>query len=563
MFRRLLAGLLCLFALVAPVVAVVKTHVLAHHHPARAVGRAASRVVTALPAPAVSPGPVALHDRVVLVGPNAIDLVQGPTVVRSIPFAGGTTVGFESVVAAVADPGWLAVDGPGVFAVRAAVVQSPSTDLTFAAPAVREVRLVGLPEVYLAGDQAHARFDGVTVTSWDPAAGRPVLTPEAGRPFVLYQNGSRVDVANSEMAYLGSDRAPAVGVAWTKRSSGTVTDSRFDHNAVGAYVSLSDHFIMQRNTFESNAKDGLQVREGSTAALLDGNEASGNGGDGILVTGASTGSTVSGNHVHDNAGDGIAVRLRSDNAKLTGNQADHNGVNGLTTSGSGGTSVTGNRSLANHVGINATDGSSAAVVQANQVAGNLVGIAIGDETTGTVVSANTVQGPGKLGILIAGPGTSVAGGSVSGATLGVDVRVSAVIDSLSLTQVSRGIAVRHSAVLDGRSLDVVADSIGIAFEPGGMANVAGSNVRAIVPLSGGKLARHTGTSLSSTRRVAPLTIFGAAVLLVAVLVELIRRVRERHDPPVAPAPPASIPGRRSAEPRDLPDLGHDVDVVRA
>jgi hypothetical protein len=225
--------------------------------------------------------------------------------------------------------------------------------------------------------------------------------------------------------------------------------------------------------------------------------------------------------------------------------------------------VTGNRSLANHVGINATDGSSAAVVQANQVAGNLVGIAIGDETTGTVVSANTVQGPGKLGILIAGPGTSVAGGSVSGATLGVDVRVSAVIDSLSLTQVSRGIAVRHSAVLDGRSLDVVADSIGIAFEPGGMANVAGSNVRAIVPLSGGKLARHTGTSLSSTRRVAPLTIFGAAVLLVAVLVELIRRVRERHDPPVAPAPPASIPGRRSAEPRDLPDLGHDVDVVRA
>jgi parallel beta-helix repeat protein len=562
LIRRLLAGLLCLFALVAPVVAALKTHVLTHRHPAVAVTRGASPVVTTPPAPVVSPGPVSLHDRVVLIGPTAIELVQGPAVVRSIPFAGGTTVGFESVVTAVADPAWLAEDGPGIFAVRAAVVQSPSTDLTFAAPAVREVRLINLPEVYLAGDHAHARFDGVRVISWDPPAGQPVLRTVAGRPFVLYQNGSRVDMAKSEMAYLGSDRAPAVGVAWTKHSSGTVTDSRFDHNAVGAYVSLSDHFIMQRNTFEGNAKDGLQVREGSTAALLDGNEASGNGGNGILVTGASTGSTVSGNHVHNNAGDGIAVRLRSDTTTLTGNQADHNGANGLTISGSGATSVTRNRSVSNRVGINATEGTSGAIVRANQVAGNQVGIAIGDEAPGTIVSANTVLGPGKLGILIAGPGTSVVGGSVSEATVGVDVRVNAILDSVSLTQVSRGVVVRHSAVLDGRSLHVVADSIGIAFEPGGMANVTGSDVRAIVPLSGGNLAGHTGTSLSSTRPVAPLTIFGAAVLLVAVLVELIRRIRERHDPPVAPAPPTSSPSGRSEDPLSLPELAHDVNVVR-
>jgi hypothetical protein len=51
--------------------------------------------------------------------------------------------------------------------------------------------LIDRQGVFFGGKGATARFDGVTVTSWDPEHAGPDEEPDDGRPFVLYQEGSR------------------------------------------------------------------------------------------------------------------------------------------------------------------------------------------------------------------------------------------------------------------------------------------------------------------------------------------------------------------------------------
>src|SRR5918996_3823447 len=136
--------------------------------------------------------PTALDPRTlgIRVTPTAIELVQGGALLRTLPFPGAGPVAFERIAAVIDDPAWIFTVSPGVFGLRAALVQAPGTHVTFAQPGTRELRLASDPPgVFIGGrgPDTSARFDGVKVTSWDLAARRPSTDTASVRPFVLYE----------------------------------------------------------------------------------------------------------------------------------------------------------------------------------------------------------------------------------------------------------------------------------------------------------------------------------------------------------------------------------------
>ncbi len=176
-----------------------------------------------------------LARRHVVVRPGRVELMVGAKVVAGAPFPGAAGASLADLAQVVQRlrPGWIDTQGQGVFLLRTALTQAPGTSLRFEAPAERQVRLASGPEIYLSAVGATGRFTGVTVTSWDTAAGRPNADPGTPRPFVLYAAGSRLEIARSTFAYLGSDRASAYGVNW-HQSTGRATNSSFHHNFFGA-----------------------------------------------------------------------------------------------------------------------------------------------------------------------------------------------------------------------------------------------------------------------------------------------------------------------------------------
>ena len=261
--------------------------------------------------------------RHVIVRPDRLELLRGPALVASLPFPGRGGASLADVAAALAgtpQAGWAQETAPGVFLLRVSLVQAPGTVLELAAPAVRQVRLLDDPEVYLSAMGATARFTGVTVTSWDPERGRPAAN-RGQRPFVEYADGSDLRITRSTFAYLGSDRASAYGVNW-RRSTGGASGSVFHHNFFGAYSYQAHDLVFRGNVFRDNQVYGLDPHTGSTRLVVEDNQAFRNKAHGIVFSEDVTDGVVRRNRTYANGGNGIVLDERSDRNTVSGNLAE-------------------------------------------------------------------------------------------------------------------------------------------------------------------------------------------------------------------------------------------------
>lgn len=471
--------------------------------------------------------------RGVSLGGSAIELVQGGRLVRSIPFDAERPVRFEQVVAAIGDS-WIRQVEPGVFELTAAFVQQPVTDLIVAAPGVKEIRLVARPGVFFAGSVARVRFEGVKVTSWDPIRRAPSEDYESARPFVLYQEASRLDIIRSEMAYLGSDRTEAYGVAWrVGGSTGEVTDSVFHHSFFGVYTYDAKDIVFRNNVFRDNVYYGLDPHDSSTGLVVENNEAYGNGSHGFIFSRFVTDGVVSGNHVHDNRGNGIVMDHTSDGNRITGNLVERNAKDGIVLLGSSNTIVENNMVRANKVGIRVNQPSLRNRIEGNQVEDNVVGLHLYGGAAESMIVGNKVTGAKKAGMVLDAPRSTVQGGQIRNAPLGLDLRSVTSVSETTVTEVERGVLVRPKGVADLKALEVRASGSGIEVEPGGQASVAGSRVTARVPVHGA-LHSSTGNILVTIRDRSPVpepdsrwpVVAGVAIILLAIPLEVLRGRRD-------------------------------------
>jgi parallel beta-helix repeat protein len=487
----------------------------------------------------------------IVIRPSRLELMTGDRVVWRHGIngkRGADLARLHRLIQAGPKPTWLTEPTPGVFVLRAALVQAPGTRLTIAAPRVRELRMTSTQrvdqEVYLAGVSARVSISGVLIRSWRPAGG-PDPTPSVRRPFVSYdQRGSVLHATRTTFADLGGDNILGYGVTWGRGVTGSAVGCTFQRNFFGAYTNAAAGVVFRHNTFRDNYLYGLDPHTNSTHLTVDRNVAFGNGSHGIIFSQDVVDSRVTNNRSFGNRRNGIMMDERSDRNVLSGNQAWSNDGDGIVVQNSARVLVRANTVTGNRVGVRVNGASPAAVVEANRLVGNTRGIEFyaGPAAATATVTGNEVQGGGQGdGIAVKSfGGVRIAANRVSRYTNGVLLSagaVRAVVTGNRLTNTLRGIEVAAGAsgARLGRNVVDHATERGVVLAAAGATSDADSITGADVGVDIRANAVVSGVHVRNGRRGVNV-VAGHATITAASI-----DVRE-HGVDVAPRGAASVSG---------------------
>lgn len=486
------------------------------------------------------------HVRAIVVTRDGVRLQAGGRIVRTIETAGARgSVDFADLVDRIDDPSWIAEPMPDTFEVRAALVQQTGTRLVIESPAVRELRLVDLPYVYLGGEGAELVLTGTRVRSWLVDGGGMGTDLSGGRPFVLYDRGSTVEATDASFADLGTDRSRATGVTIRRGSSATFLDTDLLGNQIGLSAIEAgevlvdggrvasnaghgldlrgvDHLTVRDLTVEANGEHGIVVSNSHGEARVAGNIVARNGGNGIVVTDDIVGDVVESNTIEDNGGDGIVV---TDAASLT----------------VASNSITGHR-----VGVRISgEGSAFHLIKDNSIAGGSVGVEAYDGANALALADNVIRSNRRTGIVMDAPASSSSDDVISGSATGVEARASTVIEGLEISDAEVGVAVkatdRPPVTLD--SPNIQASDIGVRVDRNGEAVLTGGGfIDAPRDVLGSHVQEGPERIVSTGGEPTPRTlgILGMGFVVVAFVLELVRKWRLRDLVSLAGNAPPSV-----------------------
>lgn len=472
--------------------------------------------------------------RTVLMYPDALVLLEGGKVSRTVRLDSSRTVQFEDVVKAIGDPTWMNENaGKGIVTMDTTFIQMAGTSLRVGGPKIQEIRMTTRPHVFFGGMNATVLFESVKVTSWDPTRDGPDVVPEDGRPFVLYGRGSRMDILNSEMSYLGSDRSGGgYGISWQNgNTTGSAINSTFDHNFFGGYTSGAKDVLFRNNVFRDNHDYGLDPHDFSKGLIIEGNQVYNNGKHGIIFSNYVTESVIRNNKVFNNAGNGIVLDKLSGRNRIENNTVENNHKDGIVLLDSGASTVVGNTVMGNRVGLRANLNQSRDIeVRDNTFTGNVSGVRVYGGARNVSLTHNTVSGSGKSSVSIDAAGTLIDQLTVVGGYSGITVKSQARLSNIDVSGVAVGIEIRGLAVADLENIKVDATEVGLRRDPSAQVESTSVSLNAPVPSS------VTGPK-ETWHRLLPY--IGVGCILLAVLLEVIRfmlsRILKHERTTVAPA----------------------------
>lgn len=457
--------------------------------------------------------------RATVVYRDAIVLLQGGAVYRTIPFDASQTVGLKAVVEAVADPDWMVEVAAGVFQLDTALIQLGTTSLEITAPDVTEVRFTDRRDVFLGGRGASVLIDGVTVTSWDANRGGPDLNADDGRAFILYERGSRLDIIDSRIEWLGSDRSGAYGTSWrTGGTTGSTINTVYDNNWFGVYTFEARDIVFRGNTFSNNVYYGLDPHDYSYGLIVEDNVAFGNGSHGLIFSRGVVDSVMRNNHSYDNGGNGIVLDLVSDRNVIENNLVENNKKDGIVLLASGNSQVINNTVRGNRTGIRLNQvGTTDVIIEGNIIDANRVGIHAYGGASGVDITDNLIFNSSRAAIVADAGDVTITRTEIAGAPVGVDARSATDVDTALIRGVDTGLVVRDAGVLEVRNTEIDAAVIGVHLFEGTQVSLATSTdvsapTEVLVP-----------SRPQAWRTYLPL--IGIAIILIAIVLEIVRGAR--------------------------------------
>lgn len=403
--------------------------------------------------------------------------------------------------------------------------------------------------VWLQSSNGSISITGTRITSWDTIAGDfdTSFLDDSGRAYIAVKNrrarftDTRMDVIDSEIAYLGYFAETSYGISWkvvaeddtTSNPLGTgilgegitgrVTGSRFHHNYFGIYIYGAGDMVWQDNRIYDNYGYGFDAHTVTRGTILRGNKTYGNGLHGIIFAEFCTDNVIENNLSYDNDGHGIMLHESSDGNIVTGNEVYGNN-DGIALFESSNNLISGNTVRQNVTGIRIygrTHDSSGNTLTDNDITGNTsYGIYIYDAAVSNFFEDNRIQDNGLSGIYLKGvTKNSFIANSILGNDFGIR------IDSSGTTPPSTGNVFRGNTIAENRRF-------GIYSFPGAADNQLEENLLS-GNLSGDvRFVSSAGVSSGSGGLLSIRSIVLVTLVIVAVLTIVVgwlrRRATSRH-----------------------------------
>lgn len=258
--------------------------------------------------------------------------------------------------------------------------------------------------VWLRSSNGNILIQNTKITSWDEIKQSPDVKYEDGRSFVLAEHTGRMDVINSELAFLGYEgdnkaldqiSGGLYGVSWKISSNtfkenlitGSALYSKFHDNYFGIYTYGATGMIIENNEVFNNIQYGIDPHSESNNLIIKGNRVYSNGNHGIIIS-----AQVFNNHIIENISyknklHGVMLDRQSNN-NLVENNIIYENVDGIAIHDSHNNLIKNNEVRDGKNGIRVNDGSSNNYFEQNKLANNENSFFIYDNANNNFVTSN-------------------------------------------------------------------------------------------------------------------------------------------------------------------------------
>ncbi len=247
-------------------------------------------------------------------------------------------------------------------------------------------------------------LNGVKITSWDSSKNNYDQNLDDGRSFIMVKDNARMDIYNSELAYLGYPTSPNLsvspyGISWKLSAqklksvllAGEVISSKFHDNYFGAYTYGATGMIWKGNEFYNNVRYGLDPHDDSNGFLVEENYAHDNGTQGIIFSKRCMYNIVRNNISTDNGLHGIMLHEKSDYNLVENNKVSGN-ISGIALWRSSNNTLKNNVILDNKHGVRANKNSIDNLIEGNTVAGSgSYGFFLYDGAENNIIQSNDIR----------------------------------------------------------------------------------------------------------------------------------------------------------------------------
>lgn len=269
--------------------------------------------------------------------------------------------------------------------------------------------------VWLRSDSGGILISNTKITSWDETTQSPDKNYNNERSFVLARVSGRMDIINSELAYLGSAGGPSrggpfggsYGVSWkidngtinNQLLAGNVLNSRFHDNYFGLYTFGATGMIIKGNRFYNNVQYGLDPHDDSNNLMIENNVANNNGNHGIIVSRNVVKSIIRSNVSYNNALHGIMID-RNSRYNLVENNTSYNNVDGVVVYDSNNNLIRNNSISGNsRSGVRMNVSSSNNFIEKNNIARNTRGVYLYEKSDNNFIIDNFIR-DNEIGIYL-------------------------------------------------------------------------------------------------------------------------------------------------------------------
>jgi parallel beta-helix repeat protein len=266
-------------------------------------------------------------------------LLRGGQIYKSYPFSKKS---ITSLAALVNNPSWLDESKPGVVTMSAALVVSRGAQLHISG--ISRLALSNKVGVFLGTLAGNITMSGVHVAVTGSSA-------KSYRPFIVADERSTLDIANSTIKGLGWNWGSSYGVAWLHGSRGDVVNSTIEDNYIGVFTDHAKNVTLRHDTVSHNILYGVNPNDHTTNFSVLDTTVSENGGHGIIFAHNVTSSSVRNSVVNRNGEDGIMMFDSSSKNVVDANTVAGNAGDGVGITNSEKVQVIGNTVKNNRDGI--------------------------------------------------------------------------------------------------------------------------------------------------------------------------------------------------------------------